>query len=457
MKRLLPLALALLAIAAFLLTRKRTGDVDVPPLPPRPPSRGESSPAPVDAEAPRKTSTSPRLASRTAFERLIDALRAKDRTRAKEALEDLRLAFQPEPVPDEENAALLYKEAFAKLEELKESEEDEELINKAVDRADLTEAERARVKALMAARREVVDLLRRAADKPRSNFGVKYEDGFGAELPHISPMIRASKILSAEAALGENPDAARWAFRLSEAVAEEPIFISQLVRGLCHSLAREGVENALARDVPEALLRAGFGAPSPEAARAGLERSLLFELYSGAQALLDDNAAVRQGAFGEKAALLRSVDDPAFPDDLAHFGESLRQMGELVGRPYWEVRDRLAQLQAERTDGAPAWAQMARMTLPSFARAAARQAVAEAQVGTARLAAELRLYRERQGDYPQTLEAMGLERPPLDPFTGRPFLYRREGAGFVVWSVGEDGLDGNGVSDLEDLPLRARR
>jgi hypothetical protein len=457
MKRILPLALAPLALAAFLLSRRKAEDVAaLPPPRPRPPATLDA-PVAFEAAAPRKTSTSPRLPPRTAFERLIDALRAKDRARAKEALEDLRLAFEPDPVPDAENAAILYKEAFAKMELIEESEADEELIQKAVDREDLTEAERARVKELRDRRREVVDLLRRAAERPRCDFGVKYEDGFHAELPHISPMIRASRFLLAEVELGGTPEAAAWAFRLSEAVADEPLMISQLVRSVCQGIATAGLESALSGAIPEALLRASFGAPSPESARAGLERSLLCELYAGAKTMLEDGPAAREGAFGQKAALLTSPDDPRAADDLAYYGESLRQLGDLVGRPYWEVRERLARVQEERVDQAPDWARMTRVAMPSFSRAARNQASAEARLGTSRLASQLRLYREARGDYPQSLEALGLDRLPLDPFTGRPYLYRREGEGFVVWSVGDDGLDGGGVSDLEDVPLRAKR
>jgi hypothetical protein len=35
---------------------------------------------------------------------------------------------------------------------------------------------------------------------------------------------------------------------------------------------------------------------------------------------------------------------------------------------------------------------------------------------------------------------------PLDPYSGKPLGYRREGAGCVLWSVGLDGKDDDGVA-----------
>ena len=455
MRRLLPLALIALGLSSLLLIRRPSERVvDVPS---RPPSAPREAAAPPDvapsAAAPRKAP--PRLSPRTAFERVIDALRAKDRARAKEALEDMRLAFLPDPVPDAENAALLYKAAFARLAEL--SPEDSDLLGMPYD--ELTPEERERRREILAARPEILDLLRRGAELPRSDFGVKYEEGFLAELPHIAPMILAAKLLRTETEIGGNPADARAAIRLSEAVADEPILVSQLVRSVCHGIAGEAMERAFDGEIPADLLRGLFGTPSAGRLKEGMEKSLLCELYAGTKLLLEEDPVALAAALGKDAAYIRRPDDPLAADDLAHYGESLRELGNLMSRPYWESRDLLGELQKERGENAPAWAQLTRLVLPSLARAAARQADAEARIGTSRVAAALRQYRDARGDYPQSLESIRdlLPESPIDPFTGRPYLYRREGTGFVVWSVGEDLLDGGGASVETDVRFRASR
>jgi hypothetical protein len=58
-------------------------------------------------------------------------------------------------------------------------------------------------------------------------------------------------------------------------------------------------------------------------------------------------------------------------------------------------------------------------------------------------------YRQAHGAFPETLDALGLERL-IDPYTAQPLHYRPEGDGFVVYSVGDD-LKDNGGS-----PMRRR-
>jgi hypothetical protein len=52
--------------------------------------------------------------------------------------------------------------------------------------------------------------------------------------------------------------------------------------------------------------------------------------------------------------------------------------------------------------------------------------------------AALLAFKARRGAFPASMRA-ALPQSPLDPFTGQPLQYRREGEGFVVYSVGADG------------------
>jgi len=90
---------------------------------------------------------------------------------------------------------------------------------------------------------------------------------------------------------------------------------------------------------------------------------------------------------------------------------------------------------------------------PAFARACARTAEVEASIGVAEVAAALKIYRSRRGEYPTSLGELESLVPalPRDPFSGQPYIYRREASGFVVYSVGKDRRDHGGARDsLED-------
>jgi hypothetical protein len=63
-----------------------------------------------------------------------------------------------------------------------------------------------------------------------------------------------------------------------------------------------------------------------------------------------------------------------------------------------------------------------------------------------------RLYRLKFGAYPESLAELAAKLPehfkelPADPFTGKPFLYRRTATGCLVWSVGAVRADDGGDS-----------
>ncbi len=64
-------------------------------------------------------------------------------------------------------------------------------------------------------------------------------------------------------------------------------------------------------------------------------------------------------------------------------------------------------------------------------------------------------YRQTHGTFPETLAALGVE-GLTDPYTGKSLLYRSEGEGFVVYSVGQDRQDNGGAPrpDWKDIQRR---
>ena len=72
---------------------------------------------------------------------------------------------------------------------------------------------------------------------------------------------------------------------------------------------------------------------------------------------------------------------------------------------------------------------------------------AETAVVLMRLELALQEYRKKAGRYPDRLEALApavLAAVPRDPFTGNPFVYRRTGARYLLYSVGPDLRDDGG-------------
>jgi hypothetical protein len=67
-----------------------------------------------------------------------------------------------------------------------------------------------------------------------------------------------------------------------------------------------------------------------------------------------------------------------------------------------------------------------------------RQAATDADVSIAHAAAAVLTWKCRHGEYPVNLQ-QAMARVPIDPFDLKPIRYRREGEGFVLYTVGESG------------------
>jgi hypothetical protein len=68
-----------------------------------------------------------------------------------------------------------------------------------------------------------------------------------------------------------------------------------------------------------------------------------------------------------------------------------------------------------------------------------------------RLGTAVERFRDRSGHYPRSLESLvprTFERLPLDPW-GRPYVYRRQGRGYVLETLGRDGAPGGAGEDRD--------
>jgi len=67
----------------------------------------------------------------------------------------------------------------------------------------------------------------------------------------------------------------------------------------------------------------------------------------------------------------------------------------------------------------------------------------------------LRCYESEQGHAPTGLEQLVpnyIQRVPIDPFSDKPVIYRPQGTDWLVYSVGEDGVDDGGKRVVRSVP-----
>jgi hypothetical protein len=85
--------------------------------------------------------------------------------------------------------------------------------------------------------------------------------------------------------------------------------------------------------------------------------------------------------------------------------------------------------------------------LPVFAKVSEKEASEVAVMRLIGCTAAIRLHKLRTGNYPASLQALQLGEMIIDPFSGKPFVYKTDPRkGFLLYSVGLNGVDDGGVT-----------
>lgn len=88
---------------------------------------------------------------------------------------------------------------------------------------------------------------------------------------------------------------------------------------------------------------------------------------------------------------------------------------------------------------------LSNITIPGLDQTILREMTEVATVRLLGCAAAVKRWRQQHGAYPPSLEALQLGDLMIDPFTGKPFVYRVDARrGFLLYSVGENRLDDGG-------------
>lgn len=301
--------------------------------------------------------------------------------------------------------------------------------------------------------------LREASLRPECVFPVKWDQGAAVLFPHMAQFRQAVRLCSTQALLeakaGNMAGAVDWlgvCYRMSNHALGEPTIISQLVGYAMLAITAKAVQ---------AVCDVGPVTPEVAAAlRAHLDRVPLAERFRqamiGERAMgLDNFRMINTGQFSPaEIAELSGAD--AVPANLG----SSRIWGSLF-RPYWELeelnylRDMSKQVElrqqpyrltkqnsgeADMTFGHI----MSQMMMPVFAKINGKRDEAQARLDVLKVGLQLKLYRNAHGSYPEQLSDLGPTRPG-DVFAGSDLKYRRQGGGFVLYSVGMNLRDDKGV------------
>ncbi len=395
--------------------------------------------------------------------------------------------LEPPPLADEDNAAPLLERAAELLKELKKREGWIDAVpapGKEGERnpANFHEAKLAKLREQMAwpETQEVLRLLREATARPGARFNRDVTKGPAMELGPITEFITGARLLGVAAWLGaRDGDAVRAATdlhaasRLGGLGGTSPVLIDWLVAVALDSLAVSMTSGVVAEFSPPALDDPAWGRLSTfwgERER-GMRASLV-HAFDGERVLsggwIFERMLGQPGAFAD---LSKSVGGGK---DKTDKGASLAL--EFYAHPWSPLlhADHAAYLQfmrdvRRRADGekavgdataqVPRSALFTRLAVPALEDIPLRSLEISAQLQLGQLGLALEQWRAEHGRYPENLAELALPaEETTDPFSGQPFIYRIEGDGVRLYSVGKDGKDDGGTTEKRsDLVWRVQR
>jgi len=395
----------------------------------------------------------------------------------------------PPQMPDAENAALLYLEAFK---EMKAPPYAPEAVGgKAPPESELEPVYEfiapsprkprpslAEVAAIIDRHEKGFRLLEQASRRPACRFPVNWEAGAAALFPHLAAMRAATRFLVAKALVdakrGRSAEAMKdlaIIIRMTNHISADPTLIAALARIACTAIMFRPLPEILSAAAPtEAESRALYDLLTEVDTRGPFVHAMQGERCFGLWGFDHVRKAGPKEFFGSEDyphwsgilsrrwlwRILRPLWKPFLKLDEVFYLNYMQAQIALAAKPYAQSRQGYERLE-KMLKQVPWYAILSRIMSPVFSRAHQKQEELSAMLGLMRAALALRAYQVENGAYPASLEelrARGGWPFPDDPFTGRPFIYRREGKGYLIYSVGADLSDDEGISLKEALAAR---
>jgi hypothetical protein len=246
--------------------------------------------------------------------------------------------------------------------------------------------------------------------------------------------------------------------RLAEQARNGGPLIHYLVGTAIHAIALQPIREELPRIQDRAALEALLKlARDYEKRRVPLWKCMQEEYYFGLSVRRDiaegrtdySEVVLNDAQRGEKTRkrglfISRLLVKTALPE----YHRLMQRAIEELKLPFGERPQRTAE-DIERETRHP----LNQILLPVFAQASDKEASEVAIMRLVGCTAAIRLHKLRTGKYPASLEALQLGEMIMDPFSGKPFVYKTDPRfGFLLYSVSQNRVDDGGQSPYGGAP-----
>lgn len=386
------------------------------------------------------------------------------------AIADLRAKGEPTTlaemlaplIPEDTDAVTLYRKAWTLLEQV-DFDTSQRIRELAKPDAVLSPDDVAEVRAFVRSCSQILDLLRQGSLRPACSCPRNPVPGKpGLSTPVTAGLHGSARLLVLSSRVNLADGRADLAFddcltvlRLPVGLHDDPLVISALTESYINIVALTQMRSVLGTSSPSAdRLRAALPLLEKAAAPGRIARALRGErcfAIATADVLPTDSdfsnlLGESKPAFYRRPFLrARAVDTVAA--QLPYLGQ-LISVAEL---PWYQAKPRIDELAArvpQEEDELTGFLGMHFFDIMTGAVSGWNSNLARLHL--ARTAVALRLYRVKNGTYPDSLASLVpdfLDKLPADPFSGNDFVYRTEGPGFILYSLGPNLTDDGGSED----------
>lgn len=387
------------------------------------------------------------------------------------------------PVADADNAAVVYKRVFERLDGQEASKQlavlnqvlvKEQALSASSGNAVIADLDNSNLWSQATKSSayfdDIVPIAREAVAKPSCKFPVNWEAGAAASFMHLGLLRNLSRVLAAQAivlAHDGKMDAAvdrlRLGFTVGQNTCNEPTLIAFLVKRAMLGTMTEALKAVLSYGNVSARQAAALNSDishvdvSSDLGRA-MRGERTFGLWAYDLARRDGMRQLFQLA-GERnlSAIDNSLSSgltflwrPVLYADATVY---LKHMAKQVSASSLPYRLSSRNTLDVDTNLLPRYAIVARIVLPIFTRTRATADDLRAQTALAQTLIAAQQYKKQTGAYPASLKELGA-RTPEDPFSGNDLIYKRVGNGFQVYSIGANLRDDGGVAPKADSDLQ---
>lgn len=384
--------------------------------------------------------------------------------------------IKPPPVPDDENAAVLYQKAFDMMAEGKGGQkyipnETPGRINdmnmflvRAISRGvnNWDEKTKNDVQEIMNSvqMKKIFSLIEKGTHKPRCRYNVVYGYESGKFIVPFMFVRHAAKLFYLKAQfendggnINQSLKSLLTGLKISGHLMDEPSGLAQVIRTACDSILLNGIQQEpyLKNASPE-ILKSILDELTQHTDKTPFVQTYNWRLSYITDRLLQGKVNLRDGFRVEggvpftKALYVSYLGQPAFKKDMQMLLNLALTAQESYALPYYKIADKIKISMDEKN--VPGYCILTHLFMPSVRAEFLRAFRYSASLDVARTALALVLYQKTHGSYPDRLDNIApdfINAIPVDTFSGKSLVYKKSGKGFILYSLGPNMKDDHGT------------